>query len=83
MTTGIQMVNSPNVDRRDHVWNRIEIVEKKEDKEISITKYKCVLCGGLDENPPPYPTPQDWCLSTVEELTNEERALCKRKALNV
>lgn len=76
----IQMVNSPSIDRRDHVWNRIENTDPVvEGVDHPPHKYKCVLCGGVDVNPPPFPTPQDWLPSTVVELTQEERDLCKRK----
>lgn len=65
-----QKVGQRKIDRKDHVWVRLEG-----------GVYKCVLCGGMARQPPGYPTPRDWLPTKYEPLTDEERALCPGKGL--
>lgn len=55
-------------DRTDHVW-----VDRPGCK---VYRWKCVLCGVLAQEPPPYPTPERWHPRYFElPLTDGERQM--------
>lgn len=54
-----------DLDRKDHIWNRVHA-----------RRYKCLLCGAItDSVPPHYPTDKGWEPNSYEELTDKERNL--------
>lgn len=67
MPRGFQTPGSKTVDRSDHIW---ALIEGKRG-----TRFKCILCGCVTMNPPPYPTPKEWSTTEYEDLTQEEREL--------
>lgn len=50
--------------RADHVWRR------------RVNDWLCVICGGVSENPPAFPTPKSWFPKRYERLSEEDRQLC-------
>ena len=64
-----QVANPTNkVKRTDHVWTYRSVVTGYH--------FKCVLCGAVCEQPPPFPTPKSWDPPKYEALSEEDRALC-------
>lgn len=57
----------PPLDRKDHVWFLL----------LKPNTYKCCLCGAIADDPPEYPTRNDWMPKRYEALTDEERGLAK------
>ncbi len=60
-TDGFQLVGQTRVDRKRHVWTRMQS-----------GKYKCVLCGGLAKTPTDHDTPD----SGFVILTDADYRLC-------
>jgi hypothetical protein len=59
-----QTVDMKVVNRADHVWY-----------SISPSLWKCVLCGGMSESPPHFPTPADWTPDRYGALCEQERQM--------
>lgn len=58
-----QRVGDADVNRRCHVWRRLEVA-----------KWKCVLCGGISRAP----TDNAECVR-YEKLTEEDKDMCPYK----
>ena len=79
LTTRFQVPTTKNVDRGDHVWF-LKYIEGGNGR----TQFKCCLCGALTENPPPYPTPENWVPNEHElPLTDQERKLCPNPEISL
>ena len=63
-----QVPSDASIDRKEHCWIM-----------LPNGKWKCVLCGGVCQSPPAYPTASDWLPPSFEPLTDKERAMVPRK----
>lgn len=57
--------DSKVADRTDHVWFC-----------LGNGSFKCVLCGGVTKNPPPYPTREGWVPEGFSKLCEADRRIC-------